>query len=115
MKASMIVLSTAAVILAFGVVGCKKKEQPTTPKTPAMEMKDMQKQAATTAEEANKTAAAATASIEQKNCPVTGDPIDPNVFVEYKGKKVYFCCSMCIAPFNKNPEKYLSKLPQFQK
>jgi YHS domain-containing protein len=114
MNMSKIILTMIAAALAIGFIGCKKKEQPATaPKAATME--SMQKQAAVTAEEANKTAAAATASIEQKNCPVTGDPIDPNVFVEYKGKKVYFCCSMCIAPFNKNPEKYIAKLPQFAK
>jgi YHS domain-containing protein len=80
-----------------------------------MSMKDMQMQTTKTAEEANKTATTAKASIEQTTCPVTGDKIDKNIFVEYKGKKVYFCCAMCVAQFNKDPEKYISKLPQFQK
>ncbi|HBG26482.1 MAG TPA: YHS domain-containing protein [Phycisphaerales bacterium] len=40
-------------------------------------------------------------------------PIDKNVFVEYQGKKVYFCCEQCKGEFEKNPEKYLDKLPQF--
>ena len=53
--------------------------------------------------------------IEQKNCPVMGGKINKNIFVEYKGKKVYFCCEGCDDMFNKNPEKYLSKLPQFKK
>ena len=49
-------------------------------------------------------------------CPVMdGNKIDKNVFVEYKGKKVYFCCAQCKAKFEAEPEKYLSKLPQFQK
>ncbi len=97
-------------------IGCKKKEQPTTPKTPAMEMKDMQKQAATTAEEANKAAATAMASNEQTTCPIMdGNKINKNVFVEYKGKKVYFCCAACKEPFEKDPEKYIAKLPQFAK
>jgi len=114
MKISTIILSTLAVALAVGFVGCKKKEQPAaTPKT--MSMEDMQKQTAKTAAEANKTATEAMAKGEQTMCPVTGDKIDKNVFVEYKGKKVYFCCSMCVAQFNKDPEKYLAKLPQFQK
>ncbi len=49
---------------------------------------------------------------EQTNCPVMGGAIDKNIFVEYKGKKVYFCCKGCVAEFQKEPEKYVSKLPQ---
>jgi YHS domain-containing protein len=37
------------------------------------------------------------------------------VFVEYKGKKVYFCCADCKAKFEADPEKYIAKLPQFAK
>jgi YHS domain-containing protein len=105
---------TIAMIGLIGLVGCKKKEQPAAqPKMPAME--GMMKQAAATAEEANKTAATAMASMEQTTCPVSGDKIDKNVFVEYKGKKVYFCCASCKAIFDKDPEKYIAKLPQFSK
>ncbi|MHC5119654.1 MAG: efflux RND transporter periplasmic adaptor subunit, partial [Planctomycetota bacterium] len=52
---------------------------------------------------------------EQTLCPVMGNPINKEVFVEYKGKKVYFCCPGCDDTFLKEPEKYLHKLPQFQK
>jgi YHS domain-containing protein len=94
--------------------GCKKKEQPAAPpKTTTME--GMMHQTATTAEEANQTAQTAMSSTEQTVCPVTGDKIDKNMFVEYKGKKVYFCCAACKSVFNKNPEKYIAKLPQFAK
>ncbi|MHC4783365.1 MAG: efflux RND transporter periplasmic adaptor subunit, partial [Planctomycetota bacterium] len=51
---------------------------------------------------------------EQTHCPVMGGPINKDVFVEYKGKKVYFCCGGCDDAFLKEPEKYLPKLPQFQ-
>jgi YHS domain-containing protein len=101
-----------AMIGLIGLTGCKKKEQPAQPpKTPAME--GMMKQAATTVEEANKASATAAASMEQTTCPVSGDKIDKNVFVEYKGKKVYFCCAVCKGKFEKDPEKYIAKLPQF--
>ena len=43
-----------------------------------------------------------------------GNKIDKNVFVEYKGKKVYFCCADCKAKFLADPEKYVAKLPQFR-
>ena len=51
-----------------------------------------------------------TAKIEQKICPVMGGKIDPTVFTEHKGRKVYFCCKACIDTFKADPEKYLAKL-----
>jgi YHS domain-containing protein len=48
--------------------------------------------------------------IPQKTCPVMGNPIDKTVFVDYKGHRVYFCCSMCPPKFKQDPEKYLKKL-----
>ena len=50
---------------------------------------------------------------EQTKCPVMGGPIDKQYYVEYKGKKVYFCCGGCDTTFLADPEKYLAKLPQF--
>jgi YHS domain-containing protein len=53
---------------------------------------------------------------EQKFCPITGKPIDKEkrYWTMYKGKRVYFCCSMCKAEFEKDPEKYIKNLPQFK-
>jgi YHS domain-containing protein len=94
----LMLLAAAMLTMAVVLVGCKKKEQPTAP--PA---------------EPNATASAVT-EIEQTMCPIMdGNKINPNVFVEYKGKKVYFCCNDCKAKFEAEPEKYLAKLPQFQK
>lgn len=53
-------------------------------------------------------------TVEQKTCPVMGNPINKEIFTDYKGKKVYFCCAGCKPEFEKNPEKYLDKLPQFK-
>jgi YHS domain-containing protein len=99
-----LVLSGAILGGAWMLGGCEKKQTPPTP--PPM-------QAAPKAAEPNK-APAASATTEQTTCPVMGSPIDKNIFVEYKGQKVYFCCTMCPAEFQKNPEKYISKLPQFK-
>lgn len=55
-----------------------------------------------------------TGQIEQTTCPVMGGPIDPNVYTEYKGKRVYFCCKGCDKKFLENPEQYVDKLPQFR-
>jgi YHS domain-containing protein len=55
------------------------------------------------------------AQIEQKMCPVMTDmKINPEIFTEYKGKKVYFCCTDCKAKFEVEPEKYVANLPQFK-
>jgi YHS domain-containing protein len=108
----LLVVAFSTAVIVFD--GCKKKEQPPPPpKTTTME--GMMHQTATTAEEANQTAQMAMSSTEQTMCPVSGDKIDKNVFVEYKGKKVYFCCAACKSVFNKDPEKYTAKLPQFAK
>ena len=41
-----------------------------------------------------------------KVCPVLGNPVSSEVKVEYKGKIYHFCCPMCVATFNQDPEKY---------
>ena len=47
-------------------------------------------------------------------CPVMPDmKVDPAIFTVFEGKKVYFCCPSCQPTFAKNPQKYLSLLPQF--
>jgi len=51
----------------------------------------------------------------QTICPVMEGPTKKDIFVEYQGKKVYFCCESCKSDFNADPGKYLSKLPQFKK
>ena len=87
-------------VLAFGFAGCKgKSETQTEPKT------------ATNTEVKSTT----TSPVAQTTCPVMGNPIDKSIFVEYQGQKVYFCCPDCKEKFLKEPEKYLSKLPQFKK
>ena len=54
------------------------------------------------------------AASEQTTCPVMeGNPIIKKYFVEYQGKKVYFCCAGCDEKFLANPEEYIAKLPQF--
>jgi len=46
----------------------------------------------------------------QTTCPVLGGNVDKNVYADYQGKRIYFCCKGCDAEFNKDPEKYLKKL-----
>jgi YHS domain-containing protein len=66
----------------------------------------------------SKPAAGITSTVEaaeQTTCPVMGNPIDKQYKTEYKGKTVYFCCPECKPVFDKDPEKYVAKLPQFAK
>jgi len=48
----------------------------------------------------------------QTVCPVLGGKIDNKVYVDYQGKRIYFCCLGCDAEFKKNPEKYLQKMAE---
>ena len=47
---------------------------------------------------------------EQKTCPVMGAPINKEIYTDYNGKRIYFCCKGCVATFNKDPQKYLDKM-----
>lgn len=89
------IVLTLASLLVVGLIvlnGCKKSE-PTTP---------------------TETEKAVSAAIEQTTCPVMGGAINKDIFTEYKGKKVYFCMTSCKEEFEKEPEKYIAKLPQFK-
>jgi len=54
------------------------------------------------------------ASIEQTACPLSGKPVNKEISTEYKGKTVFFCSPNCKTAFEKEPEKFVGKLPQFQ-
>ena len=105
----LMVVGLALAALIFFAAGCEK-QQPTA-----------QQVTQTPAGQAKVTAAATepanvrTVAAEQTTCPVMGGAINKAIFVEYQGKKVYFCCGGCPDAFKANPEKYIAKLPQFQK
>jgi YHS domain-containing protein len=46
----------------------------------------------------------------QTNCPVMGGTINKDIYADYEGKRVYFCCAGCIPEFQKDPAKYIKKL-----
>ncbi len=46
----------------------------------------------------------------QTLCPVKGGKIDTEVYTDYQGQRVYFCCPGCVGTFKKTPDKYLKKL-----
>lgn len=52
----------------------------------------------------------------QATCPVSGEKLGEGdmgkpVAVDYHGRRVMLCCNMCKPKFEKEPEKYLAKLP----
>ncbi|MBU0548251.1 MAG: YHS domain-containing protein [Candidatus Omnitrophica bacterium] len=48
-------------------------------------------------------------NVNNKICPVMGNPIveDTKVTYEYEGKIYNFCCEGCIEEFKANPVKYI--------
>jgi len=52
----------------------------------------------------------------QTTCPVSGEKLEGGdmgepVTMAYKGRTIKFCCNMCPPKFQKDPAKYLAKLP----
>ena len=98
MKNGMKFITAALLVGIVLLTGCQKKSKPVAPSASAIE-----------------TNAPTAVVIEQTICPVMGGAINKEIFTEYQGKKVYFCCPECKGTFEKEPEKYILKLPQFQK
>ncbi|MCU0866749.1 MAG: hypothetical protein MUC36_23440 [Planctomycetes bacterium] len=44
-------------------------------------------------------------------CPVADKPVDPAQTIEHEGRRIGFCCAKCKAAFQKEPAKFLAKLP----
>ncbi len=132
-----------ALIVVVGLSGCKKDKPVDTPESPEIEVvpeavdtpdssdgqekaqdpkaiEDMMKGLESQNPELSKKLAKMLAEAEKQNtvqtqCPVMSGEIKKDIFVEYKGQKVYFCCPPCKKDFNADPEKYITKLPQFKK
>jgi len=49
----------------------------------------------------------------QVNCPVGGEKlVDRSTYVDYGGRRIYFCCKPCVDKFNQDPQKYVKKMDQ---
>jgi YHS domain-containing protein len=48
--------------------------------------------------------------VNQTICPVMGGEINKEVYADYNGKRIYFCCQDCLSTFKNDPEKYMKKL-----
>lgn len=46
----------------------------------------------------------------QEKCPIKGGKIDKDVYSDYKGHRIYYCCPGCDKTFLKNPDKYISQM-----
>ena len=55
-------------------------------------------------------ATVAFAAEAQTKCPVMGGKINKEVYVDYQGSRIYFCCPACMDKFKADPEKHLKKL-----
>jgi YHS domain-containing protein len=55
---------------------------------------------------------AAKGLVAQTTCPVMGNPINKKLYVDYKGKRIYVCCSMCLGQVKADPEKWIKKLAE---
>ena len=108
MKIGMMLLATGILVGLIMVNGCKK-EEPAVTNTSVHDEHDGHAH-----DELGNHAEAVAATIEQTTCPIMDSPINKTLFVEYKGKKVYFCCPGCEEKFTAEPAKYVAKLPQFK-
>lgn len=97
-KSASIGLAGILLITLAVLPGCKKQEE---------------QQASAPVETQAKETASAAEEVVQTVCPVMGGKINKDIFTEYEGKKVYFCCEPCLEKFKESPEQYLAKLPQF--
>lgn len=52
----------------------------------------------------------AEAGVPQTICPVMGNAINKNLYVDHDGKRIYVCCGACVAEVKRNPQKYIDKL-----
>jgi YHS domain-containing protein len=95
MKALMYV-ATAALVTGLLLAGCEKKTEP----------------ADTTMTMPMPAPSAVDASIAQKTCPVMGGAINKDIYVDYEGRRIYFCCEACPPVFQKDPAKYLAKVDE---
>ena len=59
-----------------------------------------------------KKAAADTLLLEniQKFCPISGDDINKKHYLDYQGRRVYFCCRSCIKTFTADPATMIKRL-----
>ncbi len=48
--------------------------------------------------------------IPQTICPVMGGKVNRDIFLDYEGNRIYFCCQSCKDTFLSDPAPYLEKM-----
>ena len=112
MKAMLCLAVVGALATILWAVGCSRAETGEAGPTPVAVGQAPAMQPLEASGAAPVTAEATEPLIAQKTCPVMGGPIDPNIYLDYQGRRVYFCCQGCQAEFNKNPDEYMRKLDE---
>jgi len=46
----------------------------------------------------------------QKLCPVMNEPINPNLYVDFEGKRIYVSCTHSLDIVKANPKKFVRQL-----
>ena len=46
----------------------------------------------------------------QTTCPIMDSPINEDIYSDYQGKRIYFCCAGCDDKFKAEPEKYIKQM-----
>lgn len=100
-----LILSLTALILVAGLVGCDSRDKPATSPN---QIQDTTAQPQTGQLPAAQTDADNLTA--QTLCPVMGGKINQDIFVDYNGKRIYFCCPGCQDTFKENPQEYLQKM-----
>ena len=67
-------------------------------------------QTAQQAPSAEQTADAVTAEATMMCPAMPGRPVDPNLFVEYGGKRIYVCCRKCLKHVGEDPAAWYAKV-----
>ena len=108
MKNILTIACTLLFILGISTYAQEKPEKAPEKKMEKMEMKKDVEKSSSKIETKEGSEKVKVANIV---CPVSGEDIeDHDHLVTYAGKTFALCCNKCVAKFEKDPEKYVSKL-----
>lgn len=49
-------------------------------------------------------------AVPQSTCPIMGNEVNKELYVDVLGKRIYVCCPYCIGEIEKDPAKYIKDL-----
>ena len=95
------ILLSAMLVFVLAFTGCTEKEE---------KKKDTNTEKTDESSKNEETPKKEIVIKDNKFCAVVDEELaDKEVFTEYKGNKVYFCCNRCKGKFEKDPKKYTMK------